>query len=122
MFFIFGINTKQEKLNFDELKICKVCGSYGRFEAFVKYTALSLFFIPVFKWGKKYFVKATCCGSIFQISDELGRDIEWGRVSSIRDEDLIPVNTNYYRHRSCTNCGYSLEDEHVYCPKCGTKN
>lgn len=122
MFFIFGVNTKQEKLDFDELKVCKVCGSYGRYEAFIEYTALSLFFIPVFKWGKKYFVRANCCGSIFSISYEIGRDVEWGRITSIRDEDLIPIRTNYHHKRSCNNCGFELEDGHIYCPKCGTKN
>ena len=29
----------------------------------MEYTSLSLFFIPVFKWGKKYYVKTSCCGS-----------------------------------------------------------
>ena len=122
MFFIFGINTKQEKLDFDELKICKVCGSYGRYEVYLEYTALSLFFIPIFKWGKKYFVKSNCCGSVFSISDEIGRDIEWGRISSIRDEDLIPIRTHYRKKRSCSNCGYELDEGHIYCPKCGVKN
>lgn len=122
MFFIFGLNTKQDKLKFDELKICKICGKYGRYEVFVEYTAFSIFFIPLFKWGRRYFIRASCCGSIFSISEELGRDIERGKVNTIRDEDLISVRTNYRPTRYCISCGYELEDRHIYCPKCGTKN
>ena len=25
------------------------------------YTVLSLFFIPIFKWGRKYYVQTSCC-------------------------------------------------------------
>ena len=31
-----------------------------------------MFFMPTFKWGKKYFVKSSCYGSIFELNEEKG--------------------------------------------------
>ena len=38
MFFIFGISSKEEKLDFSQTMICKTCGAYGRLEAFMTYS------------------------------------------------------------------------------------
>lgn len=121
MFFIFGITSKRDDLDFGETRICSVCGRYGRYNVFVGYNALSLFFIPVFKWGKKYFMEASCCGSLFSLSEEIGRDIESGRNVSVGDEDLTPIYTNNSRMLNCSSCGYSVEQDHTFCPNCGNK-
>lgn len=121
MFFIFGITKKSDNLDLSETKLCSVCDSYGRYEAFVEYNALSLFFIPVFKWGRKYFIRANCCGSIFSISDDLGRNIENGRNVTITDDDLIPVYTNQSRVFNCIHCGYEVQMDHTFCPNCGKR-
>jgi hypothetical protein len=70
MFFIGGVSSKQVKLDFIQKMICSHCGQYGSYEVFDEYIYLSLFFIPILKWNRKYYVKSTCCGSVYSISEE----------------------------------------------------
>lgn len=121
MIFIGGITKKRDELNINQTQTCSVCHRVGGFKAFVEYSALSLFFIPVFKWNKKYYLESTCCGSIFSISDELGRDLEYQRNITIKDSDLNPVYTNNTKKYSCVHCGYTAEEDHTFCPKCGNR-
>lgn len=121
MFFVFGISTKEEELDFSQTIICPGCGSYGRLEAFMTYTHLSLFFIPVFKWNKKYYIRSVCCDSLYTIDNDLGKEIEKGQRSKVDESDLHPININYNRGRYCRNCNYPIESEFEFCPRCGVK-
>lgn len=121
MFFVFGISTKQQDIDFSQVSICPSCGAYGRLEAFITYTYFSLFFIPVLKWNKKYYIRSTCCGSLYTIDNDLGKAIERGERTKIDESELQPVNINYNRGRVCRNCNYPLEADFEYCPKCGTR-
>lgn len=120
MIFIFGMSSKEEKLDFSQTIICPNCGAYGRLELFMTYSYFSLFFIPLFKWNKKYLVRSTCCDSIYTINDDLGRDIEKGIKTRIEESDLEPIHTGY-RQKYCSNCHFPIEPEFQYCPRCGTK-
>ena len=123
MFFIFGISNKEKELDFTQTTICSSCGSYGRYQVFLTYTFFSLFFIPIFKWNKKYYVRTSCCNSLYSINNDLGRAIERGEKTNIHESDLHPINVNYHynKERYCLNCNHKLESEYEYCPKCGTK-
>lgn len=122
MFFIIGISNGIKNMEYFKNMICKGCGRFGRAEAFMTYSCLSLFFIPIFKWGKKYFIKMSCCGEIFEISPELGREIASGGTPDISDSDLMhspdisgPVD------KSCPCCGAQLDNGFAYCPYCGER-
>lgn len=121
MFFIFGISTKEKELDFSQTTICPSCGAYGRLEAFMTYTFFSLFFIPLFKWNKKYYIRSTCCGGLYTIDDDLGKAMERGERSSIKESDLNPVNTGHNREKYCPSCNFPMEPGFEYCPKCGNK-
>ena len=121
MFFIFGISNKEKELDFRQATECPSCGVYGSLEAFMVYNYFSLFFIPIFRWSKRYFIKSTCCGSIYTIEKDLGRAIERGDKPHISPSDLTPLASNYNRGRSCNNCGYPLDPGFEYCPKCGIR-
>lgn len=121
MFFVFGISTKEKELDFSQTTICPSCGAYGRLEAFMTYTYFSLFFIPIIKWNKKYYIRSTCCGSLYTIDEDLGRDIERGAKSTVNESDLHPINMGYHRQRFCSNCRFPMEPGFEYCPKCGSK-
>ena len=54
MFFIMGITEGRKDFDFSQTVICDSCGKYGRYQVFMIYTVLSLFFIPTFKWNKRY--------------------------------------------------------------------
>ncbi len=49
---------------------------------------LSIFFIPIFKWGRTYYVRTSCCGSLYQLRPEVGRAIERGENVTIQQTDL----------------------------------
>ncbi len=121
MFFIIGISQGQKKLNFDQLVVCRNCGKYGHLEVYMVYSYLSLFFIPVFKWGRRYYVRTTCCEQMIEISTDLGRQIARGEVTSL-PEDIIPDSGRYGSftgHKRCSHCGYETDEDFQYCPKCG---
>ena len=118
MFFIFGISNGEKRLDFNQTMVCPGCGHFGRIEVYMTYMYFSLFFIPIFKWGKRYFVKTSCCNGVCDISKELGQKIEKGQVTEINPGDL-QFSFRYRVFKQCTNCGFSTSEEFEYCPKCG---
>lgn len=126
MFFIIGISQSQKKLNFIQTIVCSRCGQFGRYEIFMTYTFFSLFFIPIFKWNRNFFVKTSCCNTTYTIDPSLGKRILKGEQVILNDSDLHPYGTaNSYngnnRLNRCPNCGYETSYDFQYCPKCGTK-
>ena len=99
MFFIIGVSSKQEDLDFRQVIECPSCRAYGSLQAFMVYSHLSLFFIPLFKWSKKYFIRSTCCNHVYNIDNELGRAIEKGENPTILPSDLQSLGMEYDRER-----------------------
>lgn len=64
----FG-NRVSKKDKFVNLK-CGNCNSAEPKRLMVTYKDFSLFFIPIVKWGKKYYVECEKCGSALEISKE----------------------------------------------------
>ena len=95
MFFIFGLSSREKEMDFSQTLICPTCGAYGRLNGFISYTYFSLFFIPIFKWNKKYYLKSSCCGSLYTVDKSIGRALEKGEISKIHEEDLEAVNVQY---------------------------
>lgn len=122
MFFIAGISSNQKQLEYNQMLICPACGKYCRIEVFMTYMYFSLFFIPMIKWNKNYYVKSNCCQSIFSISKELGSQIEKGMTVTLNDGDIEAFNNQYNKeHRNhCPNCGHVLDESFKYCPNCAT--
>lgn len=120
MFFIFAINSKREDLGSFSGSHCKVCGRGETYQAFVTYQVFSIFFLPIIKWDRKYYLRSKCCGSIFELDTDLGRDLEAGRKTDISAADLKLVSTSYRQTKTCPACGYQADPSFEYCPKCGT--
>lgn len=122
MFLIFGISSKEENIEFTKTIVCPNCGGYGRLEFFKTYTYFSLFFIPIFKWNKKYYIRSTCCESLYEMDEELGKDVERGDTRRVDISQLKPIRVNRVDRRICSNCNYTIEDSNFqFCPKCGEK-
>ena len=49
MFFIMGITDGRKDFEFAQTMICNICGKYGRYQVFMTYTVLSLFFHTLFQ-------------------------------------------------------------------------
>jgi hypothetical protein len=132
MFFIMGLSDAQKKLEFVQTMLCSRCQQFGRFEVFMTYTYFSLFFIPIFKWNKKFYAKTSCCNTVYSIDDSLGKRILKGENITLKEEDLHFEHRNAYSSlfqnsgynnslRQCPNCGYLAEGDFVFCPKCGKR-
>lgn len=120
MFFIMGSGQQQKQLNFDQTVICKCCGKYGHIQTFMTYSYLSLFFIPLLKWNRHYYVKMGCCGSTCEINSELGKEIERGNIVSL-NIDSLHFQTQYSSGKQCRNCGFHTNEDFDFCPKCGCR-
>jgi len=121
MFFIMGITDGRKDFDFNQTVICDNCGKYGRYQVFMLYTVLSLFFIPTFKWNKRYYVQMSCCGSVYELDPEIGRRIASGEDLQINPQDLTKVGQSRGFFKHCNNCGYETSEDFDFCPKCGTK-
>ncbi len=121
MFFIMGITEGKKELHYDGgMHLCPTCGAYASYTVFMTYMCLSLFFIPVFRWNKKYYVKPSCCNSLLALGSEKGKAISRGEKVRIEDADLAIVRQNS-RAKRCGNCGYETTENFAYCPKCGER-
>lgn len=122
MFLIFGISNGERKLDFVQTMLCSRCGQFGRLEAYVTYMYFSLFFIPVFRWGKCYHVRSSCCNAVYELDMELGKRISRGEKVTLTESDLHSVNQSGYSSQpSCPACGYPVSQGFDYCPKCGRR-
>ena len=123
MFFMIGITDGEKDLSFSQMLICKSCGAYGRAEVYMTFTQLLLFFIPCFQWNKQYYVRMSCCGSVFALDPAVGSRIASGETPFLKEEDLTPVygGSSYIPIRTCASCGYTTNEDFAYCPKCGSR-
>lgn len=104
MFFIMGINNGQKKLNFSQYMTCTCCGRSVNVELFVTYTYFMFFFIPLFKWNRRYFAVARCCNASAQLDPETGKAIERGEK-----DHLDPSEVNFVRGGAFNAGGYYEE-------------
>lgn len=102
MFLIMGINEGQKKLNYSQYMTCPCCGRSANIEIFMTYTYFMFFFIPLFKWNRRYFAVARCCGASAELDPEAGRAIERGEK-----DRLDPSEVNFIRGGAFSAGGYS---------------
>ena len=121
MFFMIGITDGQKDLDFNQVITCPICSAMGSYRVFMTYTVLSLFFIPCFKWNRRYYVKSTCCDAIYELDPEIGKRISRGEHIEIRRENLTRVLNQGHIMKRCSSYGYSTEEDFEFCPKCGNR-
>ena len=123
MFFMMGITDGRKVFDFTQTVICNICGKYGRYQVFMTYTVLSLFFIPCFKWNKRFYVQTSCCNTLYELDPEIGKRVAKGENLEIMPDNLTKVNIPGYFHsyKKCGNCGYETNEDFEFCPKCGVK-
>lgn len=122
MFFMMGITQGRKDFEYSQTIICNRCGAYGRYQVFMTYMCLSLFFIPCFKWNRQYYVQSTCCNTVYSLDPEIGRRIARGERIEILSQNLTQVQAGYRScHKRCTNCGFETREDFEFCPKCGQR-
>ncbi|SFG06722.1 zinc ribbon domain-containing protein [Oribacterium sp. WCC10] len=127
MFFIFGMNQGRKDLNYNQQMTCDICGRMGQYRVWMTYMSFSIFFIPVFKWRKIYYVVTSCCGSVYELRPETGRAIEHGQNVSISTSDLYlkqkgaGAENRKAATKICYGCAYEAPEDFEFCPRCGKK-
>lgn len=123
MFFIMGITDGRKDFDFTQTIICNLCGKYGRYQVFMTYTVLSMFFIPCFKWNKHYYVQTSCCNTLYELVPEIGKAIARGQQVEIQPEHLTRVSrgSSSLMYKHCSQCGYETAEDFEFCPKCGKR-
>lgn len=121
MFLIFGVEEGSKQILFRQRVLCPVCGRYGDMTVWMTYTYFMFFFVPLFKWNRRYYVKMECCGAGFEIPVELGRDIKDKKITDI-DPSKLEFSDPVYgpKIRRCPDCGFETTEDYYYCPKCGS--
>jgi hypothetical protein len=118
-----GITDGRKDFDFTQTIICNLCGKYGRYQVFMTYTVLSLFFIPCFKWNKHYYVQTSCCNTLYELAPEIGKAIARGQQVEIQPEHLTRVSrgSSSFMYKHCSQCGYETAEDFEFCPKCGKR-
>ena len=116
MFFIMGITDGRKDFDFHQMMTCGACGAYGRYQVFMTYTVLSLFFIPCIKWNRHYYVQASCCNALYELDAEIGKRIARGGDVEILPQHLRPVHpgnrgNGWNTTKQCRNCGFTTTED-----------
>lgn len=116
MFLLVSAGPKVKEIGDGQMMICPACGRFSRMTPYVEKQEVRLFFLPIFKFRSKYFVKASCCHDLFQLEPEIGRAIERGEHITIDEGDLQSTGENT---KTCPYCRGVIEESHQFCPHCG---
>lgn len=120
MFFIgiFGIETKQKEIKRISECLCKECRT-GELILYKQFNMFHFFFIPLFKWGVKYYLVCKDCNTVYEISMEKGKAVEEDREDITYWDLKVLQRGNVKVH--CSNCNREVNEEFEYCPHCGSK-
>lgn len=125
MFFIgvFGIEEKYKEIRNIQNMICKDCERMTTYELIEIYSFFHFFFIPIFRWNYRYYLKCRSCNAVFQIPKALGESLKMGENSPINNGDLNYAfrEENVTSITECNNCGREVDRKFQYCPHCGHK-
>jgi endogenous inhibitor of DNA gyrase (YacG/DUF329 family) len=121
MFFFIAVVSGREELGPRRCGRFPCCGTVGAaapvtcvFQRFI------LFFIPLFRFGRRYFVSCPNCGAVYEIEPEEGRRIERDPAAEIDPERMHRVSSGRAAN-FCPNCGSPVPLDARYCPRCGTR-
>ena len=121
MFFFFAVVSGTEELGMRRCGHFPCCGTDEApapvtcvFQRFI------LFFIPLFRFGKRYFVSCPGCGAVYEIDPEEGRRVARDPAARIDPARMRRVAQGPGT-RFCTNCGAPVAAGDRYCPNCGAK-
>ncbi|MCJ7857032.1 zinc ribbon domain-containing protein [Lachnospiraceae bacterium NSJ-143] len=121
MFFFIAVLPIKKLIPYNLNGICKHCGNVCNYEIIMTANCLSIFFIPIFKWGKQYFVRNSCCGALFSLDKSVGNAIADGENIAITDASLTLIDEDFSKVGTCPYCGNEINEDFEYCPKCGKK-
>lgn len=123
MFFIdiFGVEQKEKEIKSFRV-VCPDCGRMALAALYMSFTYFHIFFIPTFRWNKRYCVKLQCCGNVYDVPEDYSTQLkESDSLDFSRLKKVYEQNARNSFYVTCPNCGKSFERGFPYCPYCGTK-
>mgnify|MGYP002402055612 CR=1 FL=1 len=116
---IFGVQPGRRQVG-EGTGICPACEAFDRYEVEETYTYLHFFFIPIWKWNKRYYVRTRCCGRRMALDEAIGARIAQGERIQLRPEH-ITAREPELQEQVCRECGSPLRQDYRFCPHCGTR-
>jgi len=118
MFFIgiFGIQNKYRIVKEFYNVVCPNCDRLSRIELVETYDYFHFFFIPLFRWNFKYYLKARCCNSLYEVDKDYFHELKNSNTI-----DFNRVRSVYSNPNICPNCGGFINPGFSFCPHCGQR-
>lgn len=67
MFFLFGFGSKQQDLGPGAVRACPNCGNTSQWHLVRRFRQVSVFFIPLIRWGRRRFEVCGICGATVEV-------------------------------------------------------
>lgn len=120
MFFIVGITNRSNDLGTRRCRVFPCCGTLGVMAAVTcTFQQFTLFFIPLFRFGKRFFVTCPNCGSVYEMTKSEGQRVARDASAEINPDQIFAVQGA--NRRICPNCRCAVDPNARYCPNCGTR-
>ena len=116
MFFIMGVSRTQKTIELDQTLDCPKCRE-ERLMLIFEYSYLMLFFIPIIKWNKKYYLMCNGCERVYILDVTMGNQIVKGKRIELDFNELEIIEDGL---KTCLKCGYQTKEDFTYCPKCAS--
>ncbi len=118
MFFFFAVTSDTREMGRHLCRRFPCCGVNGAMAAVTCVSRrLILFFIPLFRFGRRYLVSCPNCGAVYEIDREEGRRLEKDPTAEIDPDRIYRMVGKTARY--CQSCGAPVEEGTRYCPRCG---
>lgn len=83
MFVIWGVGSRRNYTNVFKKETCDRCGETNDINIITDYKCGTIFFIPVFKFGRKYYEVCPNCGAFKEISKREFKEIKAANRSGL---------------------------------------
>lgn len=119
MFFLLGVSpTARQSGNLDVGR-CPVCQNTHPLAVTEQSSSFSAFFIPLFRFQKRFFATCPGCASVFSVPDWCGKRASELGTFSVSSDQLTLIRR--CSAMVCPRCGSSADPDDSFCRNCGQK-
>lgn len=121
MFFFLAVTDDTRSLGKRRCRLFSCCGLSGaEAEVVCVSRKFILFFFPLFRFGKRYFVTCPGCGAVYELAPGEGKILEHNPDAEINPDKLIRVSRRE-QAMFCPGCGAKVQPGTSFCPYCGRR-